>query len=77
MIGAVDYHRLLSHLRNIREDSGLSQKAFSAKYGVSPYRIINFENGRSGRLLTALYYFKENPEAFIRAAEEVFNGTDI
>lgn len=77
MIGAVDYKRLLSAIQNIRIDAGLSQKAFAAKYGISPYSVINFENGRSNRLPTALYYFNENPVSFTHAIEEAFNGADI
>jgi len=77
MLGTIDFRRLLSAMQNIRVDAGLSQKAFAAKYGVSPYLIINFENARSNRLTTALYYFKENPYSFIHAIEEATNGTDI
>lgn len=77
MIGAVGYKRLLSAMQNIRTDAGLSQMAFAAKYGISPYSVINFENGRSNRFRTALYYFHENPVSFTHAIEEAFNGADI
>lgn len=53
---ALKYADFLSECAAIRAKHGLTQVGMAARFGVSPYSIINFENGRSDRFRTALLY---------------------
>lgn len=76
-MGATGRYAILNALRNIRRDKGLTQQELALLSGVSPYCIINFENGRSDRFKTALCYYRLNPEKFMLALQEGENGADI
>lgn len=75
-MGALSYRQTLAALQKIRKNKGLSQTEFATRFGVSPYSVINFENGRSDRFRTAMLYFRTDPVGFVRALEGE-NGTDI
>lgn len=71
---ALKYADFLSTCAKIRVEKGLSQVAMAARFGVSPYAIINFENGRSERFRTALLYGRLSLLEFEAALAELCSG---
>lgn len=43
----IDYVKMMVRLKNLRDKSGISQKALAKKIGVTHYAISNYERGIS------------------------------